>query len=262
MKLELVPLSARPDLRRLVFAEALQSLWPEYMMHDPAGDLHFEDSQFDRYQDCSFAILDPAVPEAPVGRAFSVPFAFDGERTELPDSGWDGVIRWGQRDTLAGRAANALSALEITLLPAYRGRGASAVILDAMRRRAHALGYRRLFAPVRPTAKHREPFLPMADYLRRRGPDGLSVDPWIRTHERAGGRIIKIAPTSMVIPGTLAEWRGWTGLPLAQSGAVAIPGGLAPLLVSVEQDSAVYVEPNIWIEHSVLPGPASPGDAP
>jgi hypothetical protein len=97
----------------------------------------------------------------------------------------------------------------------------------------------------------------MADYLARRTADGSSVDPWVRTHERAGGRIVKIAPTSMVIPGTLADWRRWTGLPLAQSGAVAIEGGLSPLLVSVEQDSAVYVEPNLWIEHSVLPPEAS-----
>jgi len=151
-----------------------------------------------------------------------------------------------------GRAPNVLSALEISLLPGYRGRGNSAVILDAMLRHAHAKGLTRLFAPVRPTAKTREPFLPMAEYLARHTPEGFSMDPWVRTHERAGGRIIKIAPTSMVIPGALAEWRRWTGLPLAESGAVAIEGGLSPLLVSTEQNSAVYIEPNVWIEHSVM----------
>jgi hypothetical protein len=41
-------------------------------------------------------------------------------------------------------------------------------------------------------------------------------------------------------------------LPLEASGAVAIPGALSPLWVSVEQDSAVYVEPNVWFRHSVL----------
>lgn len=253
MSLQLVPLRARPDLRPLVFAAALQSLWPEFMMHDTVADLYFDTPHFDRYQDFAFAIMDPAQPETPVGRSFSVPFAFGDERAELPDSGWDGIIRRAHQDWLYGRAPNALSALEITLLPAYRGKGGSAVVLDAMRRHAGAHGLGRLFAPVRPTAKHREPFLPMAQYLARRSADGLSVDPWVRTHQRAGGRIVKIAPTSMVIPGTLAEWRGWTRLPLAQSGLVAIEGGLSPLLVSVEQDSAVYVEPNVWIEHSILP---------
>lgn len=177
MTLHLVPLSARPDLRPLVFAPALQSLWPEFMMHDMAADLYFDTPHFDRYQDFAFAILDPARPEAPVGRAFSVPFAFGGDRTELPDSGWDGVIRWAHRDTIHGRAPNVLSALEITLLPAYRGRAGSAVILDAMRRHAAAHGLARLFAPVRPTAKHREPLLPMSEYLARRTADGLRVHP-------------------------------------------------------------------------------------
>jgi GNAT superfamily N-acetyltransferase len=252
MSLQLVPLRARPDCLPLVFGPALQSLWPEFMMHDPAAGLYFDTPHFERHLDFAFAILDPARPESPVGRAFSVPFHFGGERRELPDSGWDGIIRWAHQDAMKGRVPNALSALEISLLPSHRGRGQSTVILNAMRRHAAAQGLKRLFAPVRPTAKSREPFLPMAEYLARQTADGFSVDPWVRTHERVGGRIVKIAPTSMVIPGTLAEWRRWTGLPLAQSGAVAIEGGLSPLLVSVEQDSAVYVEPNIWIEHSIL----------
>lgn len=253
MRLELASLRARPELRPLVFDAALQSLWPEFMLHDPAADLYFADAALDRHLDFAFAILDPARPEIPVGRCFSVPFAFGGARAELPDSGWDGVIRWAHEDGLAGRAPNVLSALEITLLPSHRGKAGSPVVLDALRRHAGSRGLTRLFAPVRPTAKHREPFLPMADYLARRTADGLSVDPWVRTHQRAGGRILKIAPTSMVIPGTLAEWRRWTGLELATSGAHPIEGGLAPLHVSVEQDHAVYVEPNVWIEHSPLP---------
>jgi GNAT superfamily N-acetyltransferase len=259
MSLQLVPLRVRADLRRMVFDTALQSLWPEFMMHDAVADLYFDTPNLDRYLDFAFAIIDPAQPEAPVGRAFSVPFHFGGERTELPDSGWDGILRWAHQDWLYGRAPNVLSALEITLLPAWRGKGGSLVVLDAMRRHAGAHGLTRLFAPVRPTAKSREPFLPMAEYLARRTADGFSVDPWVRTHQRAGGRVMKVAPTSMVIPGTLADWRRWTGLPLSQSGAVAIEGGLSPLLVSVEQDSAVYVEPNVWIEHSILPpeGPAA-----
>lgn len=252
MSVDVVTLRERPDLRPLVFRDALRDIWPEFMLHDATADLYFDDHAFDRYQDFAFAVIDPAAPEVPVGRAFSVPFAFGGDRAELPDTGWDGVIRWAHQDAMTGSPANALSALEISLLPAYRGRGVARLVLDRMRRQAHALGCQRVFASVRPTAKHCEPFLPMAAYVARRSADGLAADPWLRTHEQAGGRIVKIAPTSMVIAGTLAEWRRWTGLPLAQSRPVAIPGGLAPLHVSVEQDSAVYVEPNVWMEHSPL----------
>ncbi|WPB87185.1 hypothetical protein [Sediminicoccus rosea] len=246
MTLDFVPLSARPDLADALDTPEFRALWPEFMMHDPAADLRFNAAAFSRYLDFSFAILDPARPDRPVGRSFAVPFHFTGE---LPDSGWDGVIRMAHADAVAGRAPNALSALEITLLPTHRGQGQSAAILRAMRRHAAARGLGHLFAPVRPTAKQHEPFLPMADYLARRTAEGFATDPWVRTHERIGGRVIKIAPTSMVIPGTLAEWRRWTGLPLGASGPVAIEGGLTPLHVSVEQDHAVYVEPNVWIEH-------------
>jgi hypothetical protein len=47
----------------------------------------------------------------------------------------------------------------------------------------------------------------------------------------------------MTIPGTLEQWRSWTGLPFAESGDVEVPGALVPVHVDVEADHAVYVEP-------------------
>lgn len=251
--LELVTIRARPDLRAAVHSETLNRLWPAFMLHDPAANLYFEAPHFEHYLETAFAVIDPADPGTALGRAFGVPFVFGAHgRDELPDSGWDGVIRWAHEDQALGRRPNALNALEITLLPQLRGQGASRLVLDAMRRHAAALGYRQIFAPVRPTAKHLEPFTPMADYVARRTAEGLPADPWLRVHIRAGGDVVKIAPASMVIAGTLAEWRRWSGMPLAESGAVAVPGALAPLWVSVEQDHAVYIEPNVWVRHTPL----------
>lgn len=251
--LELVTIRARPDLRDAVHADRFNRLWPEFMLHDPVAAMYFETPHFDRYLDTAFAVIDPAEPAQPVGRAFAVPFVFGGSgRDELPDSGWDGVIRWAHEDQARGRRPNALSALEITLLPEYRGQGASRMVLDAMRRHAGALGYRQIFAPVRPTAKHLEPFTPMADYVARRTAEGLPADPWLRVHVRAGGEVVKIAPQSMVVAANLAEWRRWSGMPLDESGAVAVSGALSPLWVSIAQDHAVYVEPNIWVRHTPL----------
>lgn len=251
--LELVTIRARPDLRGQIFAEPFRGLWPEFMLHDPVADLYFGNQHFEHYLATAFAVVDTADPGRAVGRAFAAPFVFgeDG-RDELPDTGWDGVIRWAHEDQALGRRPNALSALEITLLPECRGQGASRVVLDAMRRHAGALGCRQLFAPVRPTAKHLEPFTPMAGYVARRTAEGLPADPWLRVHARAGGEVVKIAPLSMVMAGTLAEWRRWSGMPLAESGEVAVPGALTPLRVSVEQDHAVYVEPNVWVRHTPL----------
>ena len=42
---------------------------------------------------------------------------------------------------------------------------------------------------------------------------------------------------------------GWTGLPFDTSGTVYVEGALNPVHVSVENDYAVYVEPNVWIDH-------------
>ena len=251
--LELVMLRARPELRPQLFADAMQGVWPEFMQHDPTAMLYFAEAHLDAYLDTAFAVIDPAAPDIAVGRAFAVPFVFGDlpDRMELPDAGWDGVIRWAHRDRMLGRTANALSALEITLLPEQRGRGASRVILDAMRNHAKTLGYRHMFAPVRPTAKHLEPFMPIGDYVKRRTADGLPADPWLRVHVRAGGEIVKVAPASMVIAGSIAEWSRWAGMSFTASGEVAVPGALVPVHVSLEQDHAVYVEPNVWVRHSV-----------
>ncbi|HEX8935938.1 MAG TPA: N-acetyltransferase, partial [Pseudonocardiaceae bacterium] len=53
--------------------------------------------------------------------------------------------------------------------------------------------------------------------------------PWLRVHVRAGGTIESIAPRSMTIPGTLAEWRSWTGLPFDTTGSIHVPQGVCPV---------------------------------
>jgi hypothetical protein len=55
----------------------------------------------------------------------------------------------------------------------------------------------------------------------------------------------------MVILGTLAEWREWTGLPFVAAGWVEVPGALSPVRCEPGQDYAVYVEPNVRVRHDV-----------
>jgi GNAT superfamily N-acetyltransferase len=247
MTLQIFTLRERPDLRAQVFGSELQSVWPEFMRHDTASQLYFVPKLFDRYLDYAFA----GVAEGKVvARAFSVPFAFDMDgRAELPDAGWDGVIRWAHDDQISNRAASAVSALEISLLPEMRGKNNSLQMLDAMKANARAKGFSDLYAPVRPNQKHLQPQTPMRDYARTLDDNGLPVDAWLRTHVGVGGTIVKIAPYSMTIVGSIAEWSRWTGSTFDRSGKVAIAGALAPVLVSLEQDYAVYVEPNVWVHH-------------
>ena len=172
MGLEIFTLRERPDLRPLIFASELDSVWPEFMRHDPVAQLYFAPSILDHYLDYAFAGV---AGGKVVARAFSVPFAFhiDG-RAELPDGGWDEVIRWAHDDRMTGRAPNVLSALEISLLPEARGGGNSRALLDAMKACAKANGFAEMFAPVRPNQKHLHPLHADARVRRHGGRRWLS----------------------------------------------------------------------------------------
>jgi GNAT superfamily N-acetyltransferase len=248
MAFEVFTLKERPDLRSGIFAAAFQPpFFPEFMVYDRTAQLYFSAPFFDAYLEFAFAATDAGEV---VARAFSVPFAFNiEERHELPDGGWDEVIRWAHEDRALGRKANAVSALEISLLPRVRGRGNARRMLDAMRQNACTLGFRDLYAPVRPTQKAHQPFVSMSEYAAMRRSDGLPQDPWLRTHFQIGGSTMKIAPYAMTIVGTIAEWSAWTGVIFERSGLVAVDGALSPVHVSLEQNHAVYVEPNIWVHH-------------
>jgi GNAT superfamily N-acetyltransferase len=251
-RLSVVTFTERPDLLPKVFAPEIQSAVPEFMRHDPIGALYFGKGHLEHYGEFGLAAIDPATPEIPLARAFSVPIAFrDGTagRDELPDGGWDEIIRWAYFDRRSARRPTAVSALEIMVAPQHQRRGISQLMLTAMRANTRRLGFADLYAPLRPTEKEREPQTPFADYVALCRPDGLPRDPWLRVHIRAGAEIVKVAARSMVIPGTIAEWQQWTGLSFSHSGEAVVPGALCPIHVSLEQDHAVYVEPNIWLHH-------------
>ena len=247
----IVTLSKRPDLEPKLWSKELSSAWPEFMLNDPLANLYFDSARFGRYHEYMLAAYDEAEPDRVVARAFSVPFRLSEDlgRSELPDGGWGSVVRWADQDYLLGRQPNAVSALEITVAPHAQGHGLSGRMLAAVRANSQRLGFEDLYAPVRPSHKHLEPDLATEAYLRRTRPDGLPADPWLRVHRRAGGRVVKIAPHSMVVAGTLNAWRSWTGLPFDTSGPQTVPHALAPVFVSVEQNHAVYTEPNIWVHH-------------
>ena len=249
MGLEIFTLRERPDLRPLIFASELDSVWPEFMRHDPVAQLYFAPSILDHYLDYAFAGV---AGGKVVARAFSVPFAFhiDG-RAELPDGGWDEVIRWAHDDRMTGRAPNALSALEISLLPEARGGGNSRALLDAMKACAKANGFAEMFAPVRPNQKH----LPSADadarvcrYDGRRqfSRQLLAANPFSRRGKTCEDCAIFHDHRRQV-----AEWSRWTGMSFDRSGEVAIAGALVPVTVSLEHDYAVYVEPNVWVRYAL-----------
>jgi len=253
-RLEIATFAERPELRAAAFGPDIQSAVPEFVRHDLAAALYYGDGNLDHYRDYGLVAVDPAEPDRPVARAFSAPFGFPDlgrGREALPNGGWDQVIRWAHGDRLQGVKPTSVSALEIMVAPRLQGHGVSLAMLTALRDNARRLGFTTLYAPIRPTDKHREPLTPFSEYVARRRADGQPHDSWVRTHLRLGATVVKVAPCSMVIAGTLAEWREWTGLSFDKSGIALVPGALSPVHVSREQDHAVYVEPNLWVRHSL-----------
>ncbi|MFC7494937.1 MULTISPECIES: N-acetyltransferase [unclassified Nocardioides] len=240
MELSISVLADRPDLMDVFWD--METSWPEFMRHDPIGNTYY--ALVEQFAD--YVLVGQDETGEIVAKAFSIPFVLDGD--DLPDDGWDGAIRRGLRGLVSGWEPNAISAVEIVIVPGLQGTGLSGQMLAAMSANAGRHGFDELVAPVRPNGKT-DIHEPMVDYAFRTRPDGLPVDPWLRVHVRAGGRIDRVAPRSMVIPGTLEEWREWTGLPFDRTGPVEVAQGLAPVLCDAEHGTAVYVEPNVWVRH-------------
>ena len=141
-----------------------------------------------------------------------------------------------------------LCALAILIDPDHQGGGLSRVMLEHMRGLAAARGWD-LFAPVRPTLKHRYPLTPMERYMHWRRDDGLLFDPWLRSHERVGAELVGMAPDSLVSEGTVAELEEWCGLEFPESGSYVVEGALVPVEIDREADHGSYREPNVWMRH-------------
>jgi GNAT superfamily N-acetyltransferase len=233
----------RPDLRG---GPALAGLWPAFLYHDPIGERLFLRA-VRQYAELQFYAWDDERDEV-VGQANAIPAAWDGNPESLPERGIGAVIE-GLFDEAAS-PRNVLCALQIMIAPSHQGQGLSGRMIERMHELGREHGLDPLIAPVRPTLKARYPLAPIERYIAWRRPDGAHFDPWLRTHERLGAEIVKVASQSGVIPGTVADWEQWTGMAFPESGRYVVPGALVPVEIDRERDEGLYVEPNVWMVHA------------
>jgi GNAT superfamily N-acetyltransferase len=243
MPLQFPTMAERPDLRPR--GRDLVVVWPEFMLNDPVCNRLFGRVRTE-LSHLQFFAWDDETDEL-VAEGNALPAVWDGDAGSLPDAGIDAVLEAGFAD---GRhEPNVLSALQIMVAPDRQGQGLSRRMVERMAQIGREHGFGALIAPVRPSLKHRYPLAAIERYVTWRRSDGTHVDPWLRTHERLGGEILKVAPRSMTIPGTIRQWEEWTGMVFPESGTYVVPGALVPVEIDRERDQGLYVEPNVWMRH-------------
>lgn len=232
----------RPELReRCGF---LRDAWPAFMLESPISNECWH-VLYERFGSFQFWLVDEATDEI-LAEGNSLPARLDPD--DLPDSGWEHVMEHG---TSGKKEPTVVSAIQVLIDRNLHGRGLSKLMLGEMRRIAAAAGFTDLVAPVRPSLKSLYPLTPMERYVAWTTDAHLPFDPWLRVHVRAGARVAGVCPRSMLIPGTVANWQDWTGMRFPETGTYVVPGALQPIEIDVEADRGIYVEPNVWMHHSI-----------
>ena len=244
-----IPHSEEPDATSR-FDQLFPSVWPKYNSHGDVleplwGRLYeeFPAFQFVLVKDRTNALL---------ARGNSLPFIWDGDPDHLPE-GIDALAEQAFAEHRSGREPNTLSAMAAEVPPEHRSQGLGSMILKAMSGLATVHGLTSLVAPLRPNRKYRYPLTPIEEYMHWKAADGLPFDPWMRTHVMLGAEIMRPAPRSLRITGTVAEWESWTGMPFPATGTYVISDGLATLKIDRERDLGCYWEPNVWMLHPIKP---------
>lgn len=218
--------------------------WPGFLLHGDVARWHCLFEEFARFQ---LLLFDPDGSLAAVGHC--VPLSWDGSEPDLPGS-IDGVIGRALELTRSGGAPDAFAALGVMVDPSRRGSNLSEAVLGKMRMLASENSCHRLVAPVRPVLKSLYPLMPMESYSAWRREDGSLFDPWLRIHERMGAMMISIAPGTLTVEGSVAQWREWAGMDFPESGSYVVPGALQPVRIDLESDSGRYDDPNCWMVHN------------
>jgi hypothetical protein len=241
MRPEIVMLAERPELHGRL--REVADPWPEFIHHDEVVQQRWP-TLWEDFADFQLGLVDVDT-DAVLGYGYTLPTVWDGRIESL--SG--GVVE----ELAAAPAAspNVLCAIVAVLDANRQGQGLSGHIIGGMARVAAAHGLECLIAPVRPTWKERYPLVPLERYMRWTREDGLPFDPWIRLHHRLGAEILGLARRSLDIRGSVAEWESWTEMAFPESGDYVVSGALVPVTIDRERDEGRYVEPNVWMRHSV-----------
>lgn len=228
--------------------------WPEFMLY---GDVDISDDvYYSNFAEYTFAIVDES--EQVVAGGQTIPLHWSGITEELPET-MNAVVQ----DALAYREATAatsapvipqwnyLFAIAALVDESVRGQGMSRTVLLEMIETARRNGLLGVIAPVRASFKPKHPEISIEEYADWRREDGQLYDPWLRTHERLGGKCLGVAPRAYSVIASVADWERWTGVAFENTGAYVVPGALVPVEIDLARGTGTYVEPSVWYLHGL-----------
>ncbi|HEY5728869.1 MAG TPA: hypothetical protein VIS72_02375, partial [Anaerolineales bacterium] len=225
-----------------------KAAWPEFMLHDRVANEHWHEL-LDSFEEYQVALLDTKNNYV-AAMANGFPLRWDDSLDNLPDEGWDWAFEEAVKTYKQGISPNYHCAIQVVIHPDYQGQRLSTPMVKAVRSVTKSKDLQALIIPVRPSEKAVYPLISIDDYITWKNEKGLPFDAWLRVHARLGANIIKTCHESKTIRGTCSEWEEWTGMKFPQSGQYIIPGALVPIEMDVEKNEGVYIEPNVWVQHS------------
>jgi len=183
-----------------------------------------------------------------IGFANTIPFYWDQAASNLPNDGWDWLVRKGISDHESKVQANSLGGLQIIVSKQFLGQGYSKILIGAAKQLKENYNYENLLIPIRPTLKHQHPSMPMIEYIEYKKNNKI-YDPWIRTHIKSGASIVKICHNSMNVKGPIEFWEKLYESKIEKSGPLLVKGALSPVHIDLDNNLGEYQEPNIWISY-------------
>jgi hypothetical protein len=244
MNYTLYTLAQRPELSPKIDQLSSQS-WPQFLLH---GNIYRWGLLFEVFAQYQLLLCDSSDNLIAVGH--TVPLVWDGSVSNLPATIEEIIVR-AEQDYLNQQAPTTFSALAVMVSSTHRGHNLSSVAIQEMKSLARQHACTALIAPVRPTCKSRYPLAPMERYVEWKRPDGALFDPWLRVHWRLGAEPLCIAPNTLTVEGTVADWEEWTEMAFPESGSYVVPGALQPVRIDCEHNLGHYEDPNYWVKHSV-----------
>ena len=247
-RFQVITPATREDYRDLVRG-LNKAVWPEFMLHDAVASENWHEL-LDRFEEYQLALYDVEEKRvAAMGNSY--PLRWESALEDLPDGGWDWSFVEAVKQNVSDISPNMQCAIQVAVRGEYQGHGLSTRVLKALHAIGTSKGLNHLIVPVRPNEKSKYPLIGMEDYITWHNEDALPFDPWLRAHVKIGGKIVKVCHESKVIRGTPVEWEKWTGLKFPQSGRYILPAALVPIEMNLEEDEGAYIEPNVWVSHTI-----------